>query len=381
MFRSIHDDLAQVLGAVEIHSSDSFSFAGSMPIRLSMLPGPVQLPGHPYHPLSDNPMVRAMQSVLYRRCYSHPFDQANGLAFDDAAAPDTGLIDRLAEANCSCETWDRGWRVYSAGYQGDVSLIKGDRQRVSKPGEYVIEDEPYRRVDVGARVSVRLVPESRSLQPGFYFMFGETPSDIWDEYHTVRYYINATPDTTVEMVRYLTFQLNRYQVPFQMKALTVPAWYSRSDSMVLYTARRDHGIISRIIGYCPREILNRLLPATPLFTKTLLSGVGLAEDPKTGESFGMHRCRLIAEAIVDAWFQGLQSVSARARAVIKRFSLNGLDIERPYLGNRWTVDLFETIRPAYEDQSSIPRNFWMSLTASAVGSAVMRSGQAIAATG
>lgn len=346
MAASIHEHLARVLTAVEIQSSNAFRFAGSEPIRFPEIFGPVQLPGFPHHPLPDNPLVRALQGILYRRCYSHDFDGRTDFPFDDAAVPQAEVIERLAAANVGREAWDRGWKIYQVGAQGEVSLLKGDRQRVSRPGEYVIEGEPHRRIEVGMRVSVRVLPESRTLQPGFYFMFGETPSDSWDEYHTIRYYINAGQDATVEMVGYLTRQLNRFQVPFHMKALSVPGWYSRSDSMVLYGARRDHGIIGRVLAHCPRSILDHLAPATPLFTKRLADGIGLAEDPRTGESFGMHRCRLLAEGIVDAWAEGLQTLSARARAVIKRFSVNGLDIERPYLQNRWTVDLFETIRVA-----------------------------------
>jgi hypothetical protein len=340
---SIHHQLAAILGAFEVLSPNAFRFAGSEPIVFPDM-APVQLPGQPYHPLPESPLVRALQSVLYRRCYSHRFDRTGSFSFDETAVPQAELIDRLAGANLSRETWDCGWRIYSVGTLGEVSLIKGDRQRIAKPGEYLIEGEPHRRLEVGFKVSVRMLPESRLLQPGFYFIFGETPSDVWDEFHTVRYYINATQDATVEMVKYLTRQLNRFQVSFQMKALSVPAWYSRSDSMVLYGARRDHGIIRRILGQCPRTILDQLLPSTPLFSKPLIDGIGLAEDPRTGESFGMHRCRLLAEAIVDAWAQGLQSVSARARAVVNRFLQNGLDVERPYLQSRLTVDLFDPIQ-------------------------------------
>jgi hypothetical protein len=345
---SIHEQLAPILGVIEILGPTALRFAGGPVLQFPDGPAPAQLPGHPFHPLSDNALVRTLQGVLYRRCYSHPFDPTGGPPYDAYAQPQPELIDRLAAANAGREGWDRGWRVYSAGPTGDVSLVKGDRQRTAAPGEYVLEGEPFRRPVVGSEVSVRTVPDSRTLQPGFYFTFGDTPADVWDEYHTVRYYVNARPELTIDLLRHLTAQLNRYQVAFKMKALSVPAWYTRSDSLVLYVARRDHGIVARIIGHAPRAVLTGLAADTPLFTKRLCPGVGLAEDPRTGESFGMHRCRLVAEGVADAWAKGLQTVSARARAVIKRFAANGLDVERPYLQSRWTVDLFEPIRFATE---------------------------------
>jgi hypothetical protein len=65
----------------------------------------------------------------------------------------------------------------------------------------------------------------------------------------------------------------------------------------------------------------------------------VAAEPGTGESFGLHRCRLCAEGIVDAWGEGKQDASARLTAAAARFATAGLDITRPYLGARW-VDLF-----------------------------------------
>jgi hypothetical protein len=60
--------------------------------------------------------------------------------------------------------------------------------------------------------------------------------------------------------------------------------------------------------------------------------VGTAEDPGNGESFGMHRCRMIAEGIVDAWIAGDQSVETRWNAIGARFSAGGFQLNLPYLG-------------------------------------------------
>jgi hypothetical protein len=45
-------------------------------------------------------------------------------------------------------------------------------------------------------------------------------------------------------------------------------------------------------------------PGTPVFTKFLAPGLGLAEDPGQGDSFGQHRCRLLADAMILAYEQG-----------------------------------------------------------------------------
>ena len=112
--------------------------------------------------------------------------------------------------------------------------------------------------------------------------------------------------------------------------------------MVLYVARRYARLVGRLLDDIPPEIDRLMDPATPLFSRPIRQGVGVAEEPNNGESFGMHRSRLVVEGIVDAWNRGLQSVDARLRAVEERFRLNGLDLRRPYLsaGSRDLEELF-----------------------------------------
>jgi HopA1 effector protein family len=85
----------------------------------------------------------------------------------------------------------------------------------------------------------------------------------------------------------------------------------------------------------------RALPeAARWVTLKLASGVGLAEEPNTGESFGMHRCRLVAEGLVDAWKQGAHTLEERIQAVDTKFTSNGLKLDRPYL-SPGSVELFD----------------------------------------
>ena len=55
-------------------------------------------------------------------------------------------------------------------------------------------------------------------------------------------------------------------------------------------------IVARVLPAIRAEVRKYLRPATPLLTRILHEGIGLAEDPATGESFGMSRSRLIAQA-------------------------------------------------------------------------------------
>jgi hypothetical protein len=174
-------------------------------------------------------------------------------------------------------------------------------------------------------------------------MYGETLSDVWDEHSLVRFYFHATSDGAPALVDYLTATLNRYQVPFRMKALSEPAMYQRSDAMVLYVSRRHYEITARLVLDIPSDIAGQLRSTTPFFTRPLQDGIGIAEDPNTGESFGMHRCRMVAEGIVDAWMQSDQSVEGRLAAIAARFAANGCNLHLPYL-SPGSVDLQEIPR-------------------------------------
>jgi hypothetical protein len=109
----------------------------------------------------------------------------------------------------------------------------------------------------------------------------------------------------------------------------------------LYVAKRYYSMVATLIKDLRASLGDKLRPATPMFSQVLTDGIGVAEEPGTGESFGMHRCRLVAEGIVDAWLAGQQTQAARHNAVHKRFALNGIDMLTPYLNHR-SVNLFAT---------------------------------------
>jgi hypothetical protein len=340
MTTPFHVELSRILAAIHLRSIDELSWNDEPSILVSTI-APRRADESP-----AGALTRALQSVLYSRAYAHAYDAPPPPVQAIASAP-IELFLALSSANASHERWDDGWRVYSASPDGSVFAAKGDRQLRALPGEFAVEAVTFKRVAEQAEVRIRVPRESWAVQPGFYFMFGETLGDTWDEHQTVRFYLNGTEQSTPEIIAALTAALNRYQVPFRMKALTIPLGYSRSDSMVLYVSRRYYRIVARVLLGLPRadELLS---PRVPFFTRRLRPGVGVAEEPDTGESFGMHRCRLTAEGVVQAFLQGRAEVSARARAVRSAFASAGVDLDRPHLGTR-LLDL-----PALSPNSEAP---------------------------
>jgi len=334
MTTSIDEELRPVLEALSIESAAAFTFRDE---RIDVRPGYMPaIPGFPTHPLPDVPLVRELQGVLYGRCYSR-----NPRTNDSASAPasnDNGaFVAVLSQRNESRSRWEAGWVIYAVAPNSQVSLMKGDRQRSAMPGEFISNAPPGAPLQAGGVVTVVAPRESAVAQPGFYFAFGRTLSDVWDESMLLRFYFHATSEIAADLLGYLTRALNRYQVPFRLKTLNHPSLYGRADALVLYLARRYYDVVVRVVRQMPEPIRDALDPSVPLFTREIQRGVGLAEEPGTGESFGMHRCRLTAEGVVNAWTQGDQSTDGRLRAIARQFESAGFDLRRPHL-NPGSVD-------------------------------------------
>ena len=330
-------ELTDALTAFNILTSFSFSFIGEPAIDVSAVSTAV---GWTRAPVEANPeqlLTRAIQTSLYDRCYAHRLGDALVRPDRQLQVDDTDFGHGLAEANASRERWDPDWMIYQLGANGQVFVRKGERERIAMPGAFISDFVFGQSLQIGASVKLRAPREAMGIQPGYYFAFGETLDEPAEQLSLVRFYFHCAAENAASLFAALSSGLNRFQVPFQLKAPIDPAVYDRTDAVVLYVGARFFDITARIVSSLPEREL--LAPSTPLFTKQLWPGIGVAVEPGTGESFGSHRCRLCAEGIVDAWRDGKQDAFARLAAVTARFAAAGLDIARPYLGAGW-VDLF-----------------------------------------
>ena len=329
--------LDSVVERVVIHSPRAFSFAGEPATEVPAGPQPGSGPwqaGPGGHPLPAHPLVAGLQGTLYGRCYSRPLDDSPpppALALASHGAEAAAFLQALSRANRSRERWDGGWSVHQVYPGGQLAVHKGERHRSAAAGEYVTAI-PGRAPVNGDEVSLRVPRESAQLQPGFYFVFGETLSDVYDDAMTVRFYFHVARQGAELLVATVSKVLNEAQVPFRFKCLSHPDHYQRTDAAVLYVSRRHYQVVARrLLASLPEELARQLRPQVPLFSKPLRLGIGLAEDPGNGESFGMHRCRLVAEALVTAWQRGEHGLAGRRAVVAERFAAAGMSFERPHL--------------------------------------------------
>ncbi len=111
--------------------------------------------------------------------------------------------------------------------------------------------------------------------------------------------------------------------------------YKRYDSGVLYFEKGNYEVVRQVLEAVYAENQSYFQPEVPLFTMQLAPGLGLAEEPdqKFGiqESFGMNRCQIVANGLLEAWYEGDNSIEGRMRAIIEQFSRLGIDLQHPYV--------------------------------------------------
>lgn len=190
---------------------------------------------------------------------------------------------------------------------------------------------------MGDSVAIRM-PKNR-VQKGFYMAVGNVGSNRLDpskgQSVTVRVYFNLTPEGAVAVMGSLTRWLNEKAIPFNFKVLYNPKDYGRYDSGVLYFDKSDYEIVRQVLHTVYRKNESHFLPEFPLFTMQLAPGLALAEEPDckfaAQESFGINRCQIVANGLLEAWHQGDNSPEGGMTSILQQFSLLEIDLQRAYL--------------------------------------------------
>jgi len=145
-------------------------------------------------------------------------------------------------------------------------------------------------------------------------------------------------------MREITGRLNEVGIGFRFKICSHPKYYVRRDTAVLYISREDYLVAKETVATIHRNLRNIFSIEAPPFTKFLLPGLALAEDPHHNqgeiESFGWHRSRLLAEGLLAAYETHRNNASGRLNLMIQRILEEGLKLDCFYL-NPGNDDIYE----------------------------------------
>ena len=298
--------------------------------------------------------------VGHREADENDFDTGDGSSCVKPEGQAT-FTDESNSGECSCDSPDSTTTAANTDpattqpSSEDESAVELLIQRdgltlQAKPEEVVYEGDEL--PVVGTEVELKLPKELPAISPGFYTALSDEPYDATDR-AVVRVYWNLYPWGAATLVREMTELLNGAGLPFRLKLVNHPDRYNRCDAAVLYLLRDD---LDRAVPHLQavyRAVRDDLKRPVPGLTKRIAPGVGLAEDPPGGDSFGMHRCRLLAEGLIRGWERGLESVEERLAVVLETFEEAGIDPEKPYL-NPGSVDDYDTSFDGGESRATGP---------------------------
>ena len=309
-------ELERSLDAVAVHSPAGFTCAGR---AIEAKPGG---------------LIASLTGFLYKQCYIREFD--GSLSEPLPARKDgvsTDLVEKLRAAHAGRACRETAWVVNQFLEDGRIVARKGYAVRRLNPGHYVNLDSAVGLSAKDRRVAVYRPMESTVLQQAWYYIFGEAVGDAEEGDNLIRFYWNLRAEGGPELTRLLTRALDRFQIPFRFKVPVRSEVYDRRDAAVLYANRRYYPVLAMLLEDVRERIAPHLGPGTPLFTRKLADGLGLAEDPdtKAGESFGMNRCEILAHALVNAAEKKLVTIEEKREELHDEFRKRGLSLERPWL--------------------------------------------------
>jgi hypothetical protein len=312
------------LAAVGIRSATSFLWFGAMSPDLSTAAR---------RAMTVSTMREYLSYQLRTRLYGDFYCKGSATPGGEQRAlvrrtPSTPFLAALSSANTGTGAREGGWSVVSVA--ADVVTVTRDGLRVwvGREDTYADADETLSPGQVRA---VRFPKELLKLSPGFYMALGNEGLVFEPGRPLIRFYWNLRAAGAPTLIKGVTQRLNDDRIPFRLKVVSDPARYDRCDAGILYVERADYEHVLPAVRRALAELGAALKQATPVFTKVLAPGLGLAEDPTgSGDSFGMDRCRILAEAVVRVHERDVAG-AARLAVTKETFAEEGISLATPYL--------------------------------------------------
>ncbi|MBI4503025.1 MAG: hypothetical protein HY700_17945 [Gemmatimonadetes bacterium] len=168
--------------------------------------------------------------------------------------------------------------------------------------------------------------EYRGLFPGYYMALGDFDDDD-PARPLVRIYWNISEDGGEPLVSCVTRSFNESRIPFRLKVLKVPHAYGRTDAAVLYCPRDVFAASAGLLAQAWEAVRSYMAAPVSAFAKRLAPGLGLAEDPGNGGSFGHHVSGMLAEALC----RSTRGKKAVVEIALRYLQEMGLNPAYPYL--------------------------------------------------
>jgi len=268
-------------------------------------------------------LLQDLTGILYRDFYAGDVTVSPQIKNADAS-----FTSSLFNASTTRGYFDHGWAVESVGADGQISVRKDGSVVALAHYEYVSHAQPP---IIGSLVTRQFIKGTDIIQPQFYYLFAD---EVFRPLGAVaRIYWNIGASSAPSLVHHVTSVLNKYRVPFLFKCLSAPELYGRKDAAVLYMSKRHYHQINNLLPLIYAPIAADMKDGVPGFTKVLAGGLGYADSPASGESFGISRCRVVAKGLLAGVLAQEKTIAQFEHAVNEQFRLADINPEKPYLNN------------------------------------------------
>lgn len=278
--------------------------------------------------------AETLAQTLYADWYLGGGPIADGPPEQSPSAPgpsDVDLSDLLREAHAGARRFEPGWTVNGVSSRGRIAVRREGRRRVLARVDVLPVIRPCLPPRPGDAVRVVARRDVLDDASAFWFTYGGD----WDEERPppalVRVYWNVRRPSAPALVGALTERLAVAGAPYSLKVAVEDRDAGRPDRAVLYLARDGFAAAAPALRQAHETLDGALLPHVPRLTRRLAPGLALADDPATGESFGQHRCRLLAAALRDGGGGSVEPEEERLAMLVAHLAAAGLDPARPYL--------------------------------------------------
>lgn len=317
------------------HSPTSYSYFGNESPRLAPHVRRVMTPK-----TARNYLMYQLQSHLYNDFYIRG-GVSDSVWSDPGSETDAvSFVETLSAANKGSGCHESGWEIQTVG-KDHLVVRRGNLALWVRPEDYTAPTD--RALEPGSYVLLHVPKELRGVSPGYYMALSNQ-EDVYDEEQAlVRLYWNLSAKGAAVFIHEATRALNDAGLFFRLKTLNDPRSYNRCDAAVIYFRKLQHAAVMEKMGWVYPKVAAYLKPKTPMFTKAIAPGVGLAEDPGGNESFGQHRCGILADGMIRAYERGAESIGERLDIVTECYVSSGIQLNEPYL-NPNSTDVYTSFQ-------------------------------------
>jgi HopA1 effector protein family len=280
-------------------------------------------------------LISQVQNYLHDIYFSHSLMSFEEIA-ERAQSPlevknnvvngiDIEFCQKLHQSNTGNGYIDTNWQVTAEADNDELVVAKGGLYLHINPQQHLPKD--LDRPNIGDVVPIYLPNNLAGVDT--YIIVGD--QGVPDQAQSVQIYFNFTPDAAIDITQKITQELNKLKIPFQFDILHNPSLFYQYNSGSLRLSQSNYFAVQTFLQKTYEAHQTDFSPNVPLFSKQLALGLGLAEVPNTGETFGEQRCEVLATGLVIAMEQDKSSLTDKLEVIYQVFSDARIDWLQPYL--------------------------------------------------